>query len=87
MEMTLRQEAAEKLALLPDTAIQAIIGIIDELLRKDRQKISQNQKSTIEKKKAAFQALREMREQCPFPDINFDEARRDAMEAKYGRIA
>ena len=87
MEMTLRQEATEKLALLPDTAIQAIIGIIDELLRKDWQKISQTQKSTIEKKKAAFQALREMREQYPFPDIDFDEARRDAMEAKYGRIA
>ena len=36
-------------------------------------------------KKAAFHALKKMREQSPFPDIDFDEARRDATEAKYGK--
>ena len=87
VEMALRREAMEKLALLPDTAIRAILGIMDELLRKDQHNILQNQASTMEKKKAAFHALKKMREQYPFPDIDFDEARRDAMEAKYGRIA
>lgn len=87
MEMTLRQEAAEKLALLPDTSIRAVLKIVDELLQQHTKNMPHGKEISPKKKKAALKALIEMREQHPFPDIEFDEARRMAMEEKYGRIA
>lgn len=86
MEMTLKQEAAEKIALLPEKGIRVVLAMVDEMLRQNKE-ASIKKENSSEKKMAAFKALMEMREQCPFPDIDFDEARRSALEAKYGRIA
>lgn len=86
VEMTLRQEALEKIALLPEASIRVVLAMVDEMLRQNKEACIQKENSS-EKKKAAFKALVEMREKYPFPDVDFDEARRSAMEAKYGRFA
>ena len=79
--MTLRQEAYEKIAALPDNGIRLVIALADELLKQSAAQPAPDEK------RAAFLDAMEHRRRNPFPaDIDVDKLREEAMIEKYGRF-
>ena len=86
--MTLRQEAYEKLTVLPDSGLRIILAVADELIRQGKIKDGHDSDSkSIERKQAALETIFRMRTDAPVPpDFNWQEAREEAMREKYGRF-
>ena len=83
--MTLRQEAYEKIAALPDNGIRLVIALADELLKQSAAQPAPD--SDADEKRAAFLDAMEHRRRNPFPaDIDADKLREEAMIEKYGRF-
>lgn len=87
--MTLQQETAEKVLLLPDKNALIVLAVVNEMLRQNHQANVQPEISEeeLEEKRKAVQHILEMREKYPYPkDFDFDKAREEAMKEKYGRF-
>ena len=85
MIMTLRQEAYEKIAALPDNGIRLVIALADEILKQSNPEPVPA--SDADEKRAAFQNILEYRRQHPFPaDFDWEKAREEAVLEKYGRF-
>ena len=87
--MTLRQEAVEKMALLPEAGVRVVLAMVDEMLRQNaKEKPNQKANEDIQRRRAAFKAIIDMRARSPFPaDFDYDKARAEALTEKYGRFA
>ena len=86
--MTLRQEAYEKLTVLPDSGLRIILAVADELIRQNRTEDRKKSDSKrIQEKQAAVERIIQMREEAPLPsDFDWKSAREAAMREKYGRF-
>lgn len=83
--MTMRQEVTAKIELLPDTGVQLIIALIDEMLRQTQVEIKEEKEEKQESKLDAFNAVMEFRRANPTPKhIDIDKIREEALEKKYG---
>ncbi|MBR0282147.1 MAG: hypothetical protein IJQ81_11235 [Oscillibacter sp.] len=83
--MTLRQEAYEKIAALPDNGIRLVIALADEILKQSAPQSAPD--SDADEKRAAFLNIMEYGRQHPFPkDFDWEKAREEAMIEKYGRF-
>ena len=83
--MTLRQEAYEKISCLPDDSVRLVIALMDEMLRRSDQ--SASLADSRENGSAAFADVMEYRRLRPFPkDIDWENARKEAIAEKYGRF-
>lgn len=87
--MTLRQEAYAMIDALPDDdSIRFFIDIIRRfnIVAKKTERIPETQNQLSEKMQA-FLHMEEMKKKYPFPkDYDYEQARRESMEKKYGRI-
>ena len=85
MIMTLRQEAYEKIAALPDNGIRLVIALADEILKQSNPEPVPA--SDADEKRAAFLDAINHRRLHPFPkDIDVEKLREEAMIEKYGRF-
>ncbi len=79
--MTLQQAAYNKINMLSDNDLKILLIFADELIEKQNIK---NEKD-VDKKISAFNELLEIRAKNPLPaDFDFDKAREEALEEKYG---
>ena len=87
--MTLRQVAYEKMAGLSDASIQRIIFLVDEMLFQEKNKAvtSASSDNTDDSSRRAFLNILEFTNTHPIPDnIDWEKAREEALEEKYGRF-
>ncbi len=85
--MTLRQMTFDKISLLPDSNVRVVLAMVNEMLRQDTINANDNSDDDIERRRAAFRDIVEMREKSPFPaDFDYDKARDEALTQKYGRF-
>ena len=85
--MTLQQETAEKVLLLPDKNVLIVLAVVNEMLRQNHQTNEQPEISEeeLEKKRKAAQNIMDMWETSPYPkDFDYEKAREEAMKEKYG---
>ena len=81
--MSVRQEAYSKIDSLPDDdSIRMIIGMIDQY-----QKYIDAKNDAKKKKMAAFSELEKLKKELSFPEnYDYDKARREAVNEKYGSV-
>ncbi len=88
--MTLRQEAYAMIDALPDDdSIRFFIDIIRRfnIVAKKTERMSEAQ-NPLSEKMQAFLHMEEMKKKNPFPkDYDYEQARRESMEEKYGCIS
>ncbi len=93
-DMTIRQEACEKIMKLPDDGVRLILVMADEIARQHN--ISLEEKVEVEKdmsiemnismtrKQRAFQDMLEMREKSTYPkDFDYKKVLEKAINEKY----
>lgn len=87
--MTLRQEAYAMIDSLPDDdSVKFFIDMIRRfnVVTRRTEEIPESKKSFSEKRQA-FLHMEELKRMYPFPkDYDYEQARREAMEEKYGRV-
>ena len=82
--MTLRQEAYEKLTVLPESGLRIILAVADEIIRQN-QCDSQRDSNRIKSRQTAVETIFRMRQESPVPpDFDWEKAREEAMLEKYG---
>ena len=84
--MTLRQEAYEKMAGLPDASIRLVIALVDEMRKQSElNKASTTAQANEDGRTSAFQELMAFRQSHPFPkDMDIEKIREEAIAEKYG---
>ena len=86
--MTLRQEAHSMIDALPsDASLRYVIEMMRNFSRFSDDNAVAQQNQEKRRKLDALNHMEELRRQYPIPrDYDFDQARREAMEEKYGRF-
>ena len=86
--MTLRQEAYEKLTILPDSGLKIVIAVADEIIRQANTGNQEGLDSTqLSKKQAAVENIFRLRAESPVPtDFDWKNAREEAIQEKYGNF-
>lgn len=83
--MTLRQEAYEKMATLPDNSIRLVLALVDELLRQEN--ANEIEMIPVETRKRALREMMAMKEKSKYPDdFDYQNVLQEALSEKYGRI-
>ena len=87
--MTLRQEAHSMIDALPtDESLRYVIGVIREFSQFLDTNPPVCQPTDTSEKRRAFLRMEELRRTHPIPDdYDLEQARREAVEAKYGRFS
>lgn len=87
--MTLRQEAYAMIDSLPDDdSVKFFIDMIKRfnVVTRKTEEIPESKKSFSEKRQA-FLHMEELKRKYPFPkNYDYEQARREAMEERYGRV-
>lgn len=89
--MTIRQEAYEKIMMLPEDGIRLILVMADEIARQHgiftSTDTAKEKKELLPNKKKAFQNMLKMREQSTYPkDFDYKKVMEEAVNEKYNFI-